>query len=166
MSLCDRCMKPGHCCENIKFFSSAAGRNGLSFWADSIESTVTDSLHQEDKDAGRPMPFRVKEITGRWTVAEGEEEAGREYVTATFSCINLQPDGRCGDYENRPWLCRFFKSGIDWPCIHYGFSAEGEADDLVPLPEDFDIGLLISETIMDPDAPWPEPEQAEKAVEP
>lgn len=30
--------------------------------------------------------------------------------TAGIPCHNLKPDGKCGDYENRPAVCREFKA--------------------------------------------------------
>lgn len=34
-------------------------------------------------------------------------------------CTNLLPSGRCGDYENRPEVCRIFVAGSDPLCVHY-----------------------------------------------
>lgn len=35
-------------------------------------------------------------------------------------CPNLTREGRCGDYENRPRLCRSFQAGSDPLCIMHG----------------------------------------------
>lgn len=36
-----------------------------------------------------------------------------------WSCKNLTPEGRCGDYENRPELCRTYEPGQDLLCVEY-----------------------------------------------
>lgn len=36
-----------------------------------------------------------------------------------WQCIYIEPDGRCGNYEHRPNLCRTFYPGWDKPCIMY-----------------------------------------------
>jgi Fe-S-cluster containining protein len=35
-------------------------------------------------------------------------------------CPNLTLDGRCGDYENRPYACMHYKPGTDPLCIMHG----------------------------------------------
>lgn len=37
----------------------------------------------------------------------------------TWECTQLQPNGRCGIYENRPQLCRDFAPGEGPLCVHY-----------------------------------------------
>lgn len=118
MSLCDRCFAPGQCCKRIQFYSGTE----MTLWLDEpLEPQLRAMLHADDRD--RPMPFRS--IDG--TVRElRDEETGRPYGTMTFSCVNLTPDGRCGDYENRPWLCRTFEPGSDRLCVHYRGAEAGE----------------------------------------
>jgi Fe-S-cluster containining protein len=36
-----------------------------------------------------------------------------------WSCTQLQKDGRCGIYEDRPQLCRTYAAGSDPLCVHY-----------------------------------------------
>jgi Fe-S-cluster containining protein len=36
-----------------------------------------------------------------------------------FSCTQLQTDGRCGAYEDRPQVCRSYVAGSDPLCVHY-----------------------------------------------
>lgn len=37
------------------------------------------------------------------------------------------PDGRCGDYENRPALCRSFEPQSEALCVHFNGSEAGDA---------------------------------------
>lgn len=116
MSLCDSCFAPGACCKRINF---KTGSKTASFWADeSVEDQLRAIMHADD--AARPFPFVVLEMGERYT----DPESGREYVAPTFTCSNLTPEGRCGDYENRPWLCRDFEPAMDALCVHYQ-GAEG-----------------------------------------
>lgn len=57
------------------------------------------------------------------------EETGRQFATYLWSCPVLLPNGRCGDYENRPNVCRSFEPASDLLCVHYG-GAEAGADDV------------------------------------
>lgn len=42
-----------------------------------------------------------------------------------YECRNLLPNGRCGDYENRPFICSDFVEASDRLCCHYMPTAPG-----------------------------------------
>lgn len=42
-----------------------------------------------------------------------------------FNCDRLGADGRCTDYENRPFTCRDFKPGTDRLCAEYVHKLNG-----------------------------------------
>lgn len=116
-SLCDQCFAPGACCRRIGFYADG---EEAAFWLDEpIEPQIRSRMHAED--INRPMPFRIHEIIGRWHADEG-----REYGRIEFSCANLLSDGRCGDYEGRPWLCRVFEPAGDVLCVHWRGAEGGE----------------------------------------
>lgn len=118
-SLCDKCFAPGQCCKRIQFF--AAGEE-VTFWDDEpLEIQIRARMHSEDID--RRMPFVSLEKTTTF------DAIGRKYSTHVFTCINLLKNGRCGDYENRPWLCRVFEPAGSSLCVHW-FGAEGGEDTL------------------------------------
>lgn len=123
MSLCDSCYAPGQCCKNIRFFAGGE----VSFRIDEdLKAQLLNHRPEEDKEAGRKMPFVPVIETSRST----DPESGREYASYVFRCSNLTTEGRCGDYENRPQLCRVFEPGSDLPCVHYRGAEGGESGNL------------------------------------
>jgi Fe-S-cluster containining protein len=96
MSLCDVCMSPGHCCKRMHITGGIEGRR----LSDPMSYERAEHLVLEYK-----LPFRPLEQTdeGVWT----------------FWCPNLLSTGRCGDYENRPNLCRIYVAGSDGLCVHH-----------------------------------------------
>jgi len=44
-------------------------------------------------------------------------EVVNEHGYWIFNCPVLGPDGRCGDYENRPATCRSYEPGVDALCV-------------------------------------------------
>lgn len=115
-SLCDQCFAPGACCRRLNFYGGSPaidGGNEKTYWLDEpIEPQLRAGM---GNDVYRPIPFEVFEIKERFI----DEETKRPYGKITFSCRNLLPNGRCGDYENRPWLCRVFEPAGDHLCVHY-----------------------------------------------
>jgi Fe-S-cluster containining protein len=100
MSLCDRCRDPGACCRDIAL---------------NIDPDVTTKLEALAWVASiRPgtgeigLPFIPIERR-----AGGGDEAFERWI---WSCIYLQPDGRCGNYDGRPQMCRNFEPGVSQPC--------------------------------------------------
>ncbi len=92
-SMCDSCMKPGHCCRSV-FLTGGPFGDPMSF--EKVEHEL-----MRWKLPFRPLEYREDEH--RWR----------------FWCPNLQRDGRCGDYENRPQLCRDYEPGREGLCVHY-----------------------------------------------
>lgn len=105
MSACDTCPKPGSCC---KGFTLNNGTNSPSFReVDWMSSGLVYA-----KRHGLPfVPLETYESTAERT------DAG--YVGIRWTCKNLTPEGRCGDYENRPNLCRIYEPGSDRLCAVY-----------------------------------------------
>lgn len=114
MSLCDKCYAPGACCKRFKL--SCASGQPVTFWTD---EPIEDQLR------AKGLPFEPVEQLGEWT----DPDSGRMYAAFEYNCPLLRLDGRCGDYENRPNLCRQFEPGSDTLCVHY-MGAEGTGDGL------------------------------------
>lgn len=117
MSLCDRCYMPGACCRHLIF--SRPGRGSETFWLDGSEDLQLASIIG-------PHPFKVAEVLSRDSGLDGIE-----YGSVRWSCRNLTDSGRCGDYDNRPALCRDFEAGSDALCVHWR-GAEGGEGTMVP----------------------------------
>ncbi len=111
MSTCDTCRQPGACCTDI--FISRDTWPG-TVWADGWKEQAQSFL-----DGALPgHPF----VPHRLAIAEGEMRdpaATAPYGTVFWSCRNLLPSGRCGDYENRPQLCRNYQPGQDAMCVEF-----------------------------------------------
>lgn len=98
MSLCDVCMSPGACCKRVALTDLRPGELVVPQDPMSHEQAEHWALR-----AG--LPFRPAE--------QGPDGVWR------WSCNNLLETGRCGDYENRPSLCRKYRPGSDPLCVHY-----------------------------------------------
>lgn len=90
MSLCDTCKDPGYCCRDIPIISFVKVMTPLEVLAYVVE---------------QEWPFQFEFI----------DEFGR----GRYSCPNLLPNGRCGDYENRPYICSAFEPAKDALCCHH-----------------------------------------------
>lgn len=99
----------------------------MTFFGDSgQECSYWDDTSIEEQTKHFPQwPFIPNEKKDTYTDAE----SGRTYSTWSFNCKNLLPNGRCGDYENRPDLCRRFEPASGPLCVHY-MGAEGTGDGL------------------------------------
>jgi Fe-S-cluster containining protein len=105
MSVCDSCPKPGSCC---KGFTLNNGRNSPGF-------PERDWMARGTEYAARHgLPFIPLETY----VSEHPDQVDG-YVGIRWTCKNLTPEGRCGDYENRPNLCRIYEPGQDKLCAVY-----------------------------------------------
>lgn len=117
MSLCDQCTKPGNCCKELVLTSNNFNGN---VWAENWKQQAIDAVSQHIENS----PF----VPIRLRLAEGESRdpaAKAPYGTVLWSCTRLTPEGRCGDYENRPQLCREYEAGSDRLCaMHVPFVAE------------------------------------------
>lgn len=115
MSLCDACLSPGACCKRMVLNSSLYGP-GLG--PQSRESAE----HLALRLALPFFPARQRE-DGIWE----------------WACTELQPDGRCGAYEDRPQVCRDYAAGSDALCVHYW-----------PDPDDIGIAKRASSHVVTP----------------
>ena len=103
MSLCDSCREPGHCCKRL--FLSRESSGPVTEWT---------PLHALARMAAEWLPF----------ILQGERLAyqtpeGAHYSHFAMTCPLLTSDGRCGDYEHRPQLCRDFEPGSTPLCIEH-----------------------------------------------
>jgi Fe-S-cluster containining protein len=115
MSLCNRCIDPGICCREIRL-------NVKPPFMTKLEALAwLASIHPAYGEIG--LPF-IPEYKDRILLYDFDE-AIQFYSTSplesewVYSCPVLTPDGRCGDYENRPRLCRTFESGRNQPCVMF-----------------------------------------------
>jgi Fe-S-cluster containining protein len=99
-------------------------RGALTVWErDDWKEQAAATL--ENRLPGAPfIPIRLER-------AEGEQRdpttpEGHEYGTVHWACTRITPEGRCGDYENRPQLCRDYQAGSDPLCVMHVPPAAGE----------------------------------------
>ena len=103
MSLCDVCLSPGACCQRMALSSSLIRR----VWMPGGEGRAHDPMSRDRAEhlmiaAGLPFIPSHQQANGVWR----------------YGCTQLQPNGRCGAYEERPQVCRDFKPGSDPLCVH------------------------------------------------
>jgi hypothetical protein len=113
MSVCDTCPKPGNCCQDFPLHSLDPERK-LTKLEIMIELA---SLIYANPDRTRPfigLPF----IPARY-----DPTAGHGTGSWRFNCVNLLPDGRCGDYDNRPYgPCVLYQPREDALCVLFEVS--------------------------------------------
>lgn len=112
MSACDTCPKPGNCCNDFVLNGVTVWTRPLRFHKDSWEEGAFKYM----RDQG--MPFQPLRIDERFPEQDGE-------VGVRWMCPVLTPAGRCGDYDNRPQLCRDYQPGDDRLCVLYVEPPEG-----------------------------------------
>jgi hypothetical protein len=100
---CDSCPEPGHCCRDFPLWLS---RERFPTALDVMVLMASNGYDNPDQTRvfiGMPfVPIRFDETVDSWR----------------FNCVNLQPDGRCGDYANRPFgPCVLFRPGSDPLCV-------------------------------------------------
>jgi Fe-S-cluster containining protein len=113
--VCNNCPTPGRCCTGL-------GLGGFAWGKHPLEALVEAATVVTARDGNRPvaldgfehdvmrdiqiglpfMPFQRLE-NGHWR----------------WWCPNLTLEGRCGDYENRPALCRSFEPASDPLCAMF-----------------------------------------------
>ena len=79
-----------------------------------------DPVERLETVLGGPVPFRPLERLDTWH----EEGTMRTYSGWRWFCTWLMPDGRCGNYEIRPQLCRDYQPLADGLCVHYNGGTE------------------------------------------
>lgn len=106
MSECDTCPKPGNCCTGFY----------LSGWElRSPDLTNSPNWYEKAQEVlkGYKYPF-FKPIELTSTVRRTDNEVIDKGVRV--GCTLLTTEGRCGDYENRPSLCRVYEPKSDPLC--------------------------------------------------
>lgn len=101
-SMCDSCLSPGACCKALRLRGGARQADN----SDAIEASMSfDQAERRALELNLWMfrPLHQEAADGSWT----------------WSCTQLEPNGRCGIYEDRPELCRSFRPGQDPLCVHY-----------------------------------------------
>ena len=107
MSLCDECVNPGRCCVGINL-------NGGHFLWDCVTPlevlvklagacAYAPDLGEDTVEVGLPFMPLWRNSKGDWLLW----------------CPSLRRDGRCGDYEHRPFPCRQYPPGRDRLCAMY-----------------------------------------------
>lgn len=107
MSACDTCPKPGSCCNDFQ-----------------LHGKTTTTVFPENDWEGRAsiwlkrheLPFLPLRIDRDATFTDPVPDG---HVAIRYMCPKLSPEGRCGDYENRPPLCRDYQPGQDRLCAVY-----------------------------------------------
>lgn len=99
MSLCDSCFAPGSCCKGFTL---------NAWWARAPISRLEvlaklATCEPEPDRIGLPFIPRERRADGCWS----------------FECVALGPDGRCTEYESRPYLCRVFEPASESLCVHW-----------------------------------------------
>lgn len=106
--LCESCIAPGSCCKKMHLTGGVSLHDGVRL--------------------GKPMSHELAEkltaLNGLHTFFPTHQRPDGSWE---FACTALQPDGRCGIYEDRPELCKSYVAGSDPLCVHY-FSAEVPAE--------------------------------------
>jgi Fe-S-cluster containining protein len=111
MSLCDTCTKPGACCRDIPIFAPGGWGN---FYPQDWPENAAAQL--ETKMPSHPfIPLRLE----MFPAERLSPDAKGPYGMGRWSCTNLTAEGLCGDYENRPQLCRDYQAGSDRLCVMY-----------------------------------------------
>ncbi len=105
MSACDTCSNPGHCCKDFVLHN---GKTGVAFPEGDWENRANAYI------ARHSLPFKALRIDNSQFHETLEGHVGVRYM-----CPLLTPEGRCGDYENRPALCREYEPLSDRLCVMY-----------------------------------------------
>lgn len=105
MSACDTCSRPGACCTNIPLPSIPTDITAL-------EMIVRMAIYWPPENP-LPLPFfnpRKRRVFSN----EGEKECW------IVSCSALGPDGRCTEYEQRPYYpCGLYEAGQELLCAQH-----------------------------------------------
>ena len=105
MCLCSVCPKPGSCCHDF-ILEDTDDKFSFAYLKTRGREAALDKMREE----GLPfLPLRIRSTF--------KGPGSRLFVSYSYKCSNLLPNGRCGDYENRPQLCRDFVPDSDWLCI-------------------------------------------------
>lgn len=106
-SACDTCRAPGSCCKYIHL------RGGLKKDED---KTLTDFVLRVIEKEGLPF-YGTNNLHA--------ESQGINQGVGPFNCKNLNAEGRCSDYENRPYACIEYTAKSDQLCAEYQHTLRG-----------------------------------------
>lgn len=107
VSLCETCSSPGHCCKDFALNNGEWNDFDADKWQDEGKAFVMR----------HDLPFLPLRVAGPDENSGNVPRDGRVFLR--FTCPLLTPEGRCGDYENRPRLCRVFEAASDRLCVMY-----------------------------------------------
>lgn len=95
--LCESCMKPGACCEDLSLYGGRAEQR--------IDAPMSaDRAEHLALSYGLPFRPAYQQADGTWR----------------WWCTSLDKStGRCTTYETRPQLCRDYAPGTDELCVHH-----------------------------------------------
>jgi Fe-S-cluster containining protein len=123
MSECDTCPKPGACCRDFPISNGFLTDDHPTLLHAMVSAAQAVYMPPEYADHVLTLPSTPWE--GRVMIGlpfiPHERDTARGYFF--WHCVNLLPNGRCGDYENRPYgPCVMFKPGEGSICaIHPDF---------------------------------------------
>lgn len=108
-NLCASCTDPGHCCRDFPlsgiYVEDHPTKLDAMIWA----ASTTYEIGEDHTRTGLGFPFVPLYVSGDVP----------EFQSWRWACVNLLPNGRCGDYDNRPYgPCVIFEPGSDDPlCV-------------------------------------------------
>lgn len=103
MAVCDTCIKPGACCHDIPLMMHPG-------WT-KLEMMIFLATYWPDENR-ETLPFHSPRLI--------KQDYTPEYDMWVVDCMNILPDGRCGDYENRPYgPCVVYEPGECRLCVHH-----------------------------------------------
>lgn len=117
---CEECRDPGACCRAIPIsqrFPVDMSREHVAMYTAEGMDAFTGVVNAEPMPMMKPLRI-VSRISKR-----GAHKP--HMVTWLFECENLTPEGRCGNYDNRPKMCRVFEPGSSTLCVEYTGSLRG-----------------------------------------
>lgn len=137
--LCDNCKLPGRCCtgfdlnfrplnkcqtalEVLVFLATIVTSENAVARLQSEKKSTRGNSHLPQTQIGLPfMPLYKRKV-------EGIDGGG----VWRFWCPNLDiSTGRCGDYENRPGLCRLYRAGSDPLCAMWAPPTKSDGADTI-----------------------------------
>ncbi len=109
MDLCFECTQCGACCHGLRLTLSA---DEAITWAENghVVEILTEVLPTQPADDGQDAQARY-DMARSFPALSGTMPIRIAVVLVAFhegACPHLQPDMRCGNYPNRPRICRIY----------------------------------------------------------
>jgi hypothetical protein len=105
---CVDCTDPGKCCRDFPLIGVTQQDYPTKLHVLAYMATVWYEVGESRVSTAIGFPF-IPIYT--------EQHPGLSYRTWRFMCLNLEADGSCGDYENRPYgPCVVYEPGWDKLC--------------------------------------------------